>query len=340
MPAAEIALVARARGLATHLLSRAALDILADADGIDAFGRSLSRVGARIDPLAEGGGVFAVERAAEQSSSRHFWTLYRWQQRQPGILHVCAAHQDRRSLRALIRGAVQGAPPAERLEGLLPTPSLPPAVLHTLAHQASAASLVQQLVVRGHAGARLLEPLVAPSQPDLLGVDRALLRAFAERAAQSAAHADQPLREFVGSVIDLGNVQTALVAAGEPRDAEAVDLFVTGGRSLPVDAFAAAVGAGSAQQALMVLSRTLARSPLASLLPEAASDAVDLDRRFLIATISWLTRLCRLEPLSSAPVLRVLLLIEAQTRDLRTAAWGAALGAPAAVRRQHLVTPP
>jgi vacuolar-type H+-ATPase subunit C/Vma6 len=339
MPAAEIALVARARGLAAHLLTRAALETLAGADSLDALRRSLSRLGTRIDPLADGADVLAVERAAEHTANRHFWTLYRWQERPAGILDVFAAHQDRRSVRALLRGAVQGAPPAARLDGLLPTPSLPPTVLTALAHQASPASLVQQLVMLGHASARLLLPLAAPSQPDLLGIDVALLRAFAARAAQAAAHADQPLREFVATVIDLGNAETALVAAGEPRDTDAVDLFVAGGHSLPVDVFTAAIGAGSTQQALAVLSRTLARSLLAPALPHAG-DAIDLDRRFLTATLSRLGRLCRLEPLSSAPVLRVLLLMEAQTRDLRTAAWGVALGVPAAVRRQHLVTPP
>jgi vacuolar-type H+-ATPase subunit C/Vma6 len=199
---------------------------------------------------------------------------------------------------------------------------------------------MQQLVMLGHASARLLLPRVAPSRPDLLGIDLALLRAFAARAAKAAAHADQPLREFVATVIDLGNAETALVAAGEPRDTDAVDLFVAGGHSLRVDVFTAAIGAGSAQQALAVLSRALARSLLAPALPHAAGDAIDLDRRFLTAMLSRLGRLCRLEPLSSAPVLRVLLLMEAQTRDLRTAAWGVALGVPAAVRRQHLVTPP
>jgi vacuolar-type H+-ATPase subunit C/Vma6 len=339
MPAAEIALVARARGLAAHLLTRAALEALADADSLDALGRSLSRLGTRIDPLADGADVLAVERAAEHTANRHFWTLYRWQERPPGILDVFAAHQDRRSVRALLRGAVQGTPPAARLDGLMPTPSLPPTVLTALAHQVSPASLMQQLVMLGHASARLLLPLVAPSQPDLLGIDLALLRAFAARAAKAAAHADQPLREFVATVIDLGNAETALVAAGEPRDTDAVDLFVAGGQSLPADVFTAAIGAGSAQ-ALAVLSRALAHSLLAPALPHAAGDAIDLDRRFLTAMLSRLGRLCRLEPLSSAPVLRVLLLMEAQTRDLRTAAWGVALGVPAAVRRQHLVTPP
>jgi vacuolar-type H+-ATPase subunit C/Vma6 len=217
---------------------------------------------------------------------------------------------------------------------------LPPTILNALAHQASPATLVQQLVMLGHASGRLLVPLVAPSQPDLLGVDLALLRGFAERAGRSAALADQPLREFVGSVIDLGNAQTALLAAGEPRDADAVNLFVAGGCSLPLDVFINAIGAGSPHHALAVLANAVAHSPLAAALPPAATDAIDLDRRFLIAMLSRLARLCRVEPLGSAPVLRVLLLIEARTRDLRTAAWGVAFGAPAAVRRQQLVTPP
>jgi vacuolar-type H+-ATPase subunit C/Vma6 len=190
-----------------------------------------------------------------------------------------------------------------------------------------------------HPDAARLAPLVAQSQPDLLAVDLALLRGFADRAVRAAGRADEPVWEFVGAVIDVGNAQTALLVAGEPRDVAAADLFVAGGRWLPVAVFAAAVAAGSAERALTALEPALARSPLAPS-PKTASDAIDLDRRLLVAALARLTRMSRLEPLGSAPLLRVLLLIEAQTRDLRAAAWGAALGTPTTLRKQLLVTPP
>jgi vacuolar-type H+-ATPase subunit C/Vma6 len=60
---------------------------------------------------------------------------------------------------------------------------------------------------------------------------------------------------------------------------------------------------------------------------------------FLETTLQRLRRLARRDPLSTAPVLRVLLLIEAHVRDVRTLAWGTVLGAPPALRVRQLVTP-
>jgi hypothetical protein len=60
---------------------------------------------------------------------------------------------------------------------------------------------------------------------------------------------------------------------------------------------------------------------------------------FLSNTLARLTRLARVDPLSSATVLRVLLLIDAQSRDLRALAWGVTLGTPVSLRKQQLVTP-
>jgi hypothetical protein len=55
--------------------------------------------------------------------------------------------------------------------------------------------------------------------------------------------------------------------------------------------------------------------------------------------LEWLARASRIDPLSTAPLLRVLMLVEAQSRDLRALAWGAVLGTPPSLRLQRLVTP-
>jgi vacuolar-type H+-ATPase subunit C/Vma6 len=266
--------------------------------------------------------------------------LYRWQERMPGVLDVFAAHQDRRSLRALLRGAAAGTRSEMRVRGLLPTPSLPQRALTELGRQPSPSAVVQQLVLLAHPdGVRLL-PLVQPSQVDLLALDVALLAGFADRARRAGRRTDEARREFVRLMIDAGNAENALLVAGERAESDPSPLFVRGGRWLPLDdAFLAVARAASYHQATTALVAAIARSPLAFALPVAGPDLARVDRTFLVTLLEWLARASRVEPLSTAPLLRVLLLIEAQSRDLRALAWGAALGTPPSLRTAQLVTP-
>jgi vacuolar-type H+-ATPase subunit C/Vma6 len=257
----------------------------------------------------------------------------------PGVLDVFAARQDRRSLRALLRGAGEGAPPRVRLDGLLPTPSLPELALTELANQPSPAGVVRRLMQLGHPDSSRLLPLVQASQVDLLAVDVALLTGLAERATQAAIAVDETTRDFVRAAIDVGNAQNALLFAGGPRDGGPANVFVHGGRWLSGKDFAAVAAAGSRERALTLLAAALATSPLASSLPAVPADLVRFDRAFLTETLKQLTRAARRDPLSMAPLLRVLLLIEAQSCDLRTLAWGAVFGTPPLLRKQQLMTP-
>jgi vacuolar-type H+-ATPase subunit C/Vma6 len=210
--------------------------------------------------------------------------------------------------------------------------------LSELARQSSPSTLVRQLVVLAHPeGVRLL-PLARTSQIDLLAVDVTLLTAFAERARQAAQHGDQVLRDFVGMLIDAGNAENALLIAGEPAVSDGPSLFVRGGRWFPIGAFLAVARAGSYAEAVTRLAAVNARSTLA--LSEAASpDVARVDRTFVVNLLEWLARASRIDPLSTAPLLRVLMLVEAQSRDLRALAWGAVLGTPPSLRLQQLVTP-
>jgi vacuolar-type H+-ATPase subunit C/Vma6 len=336
---AEIGLIARASGLGSRLLSREAIESLADANDVAAFGHSLERLGGIRDPIGWPLDVFAVERAIERTAYHYIETLRRWEEAPPGVLDVFTANQDRRSVRALLRGAAQGASSDARIAGLLPTPLLPRLALHELARQPSPAHVVSQLVMLAYPDAAQLLPLVRSTRPDLLAIDRVLLAGFAQRATRAAARGDRLLREFVAESIDVGNAQNALVTAGEFRDMDATDDFVGGGRWLSRSAFRSAATSSSPQQALSRLTAALARSPIASSLPIVAPDTGHLDRMFLSNTLARLTRLARVDPLSSATVLRVLLLIDAQSRDLRALAWGVTLGTPVSLRKQQLVTP-
>lgn len=333
-----IGLVARAKGLSTRLLSRQTLDALADADDLDAFARTLARVSPPRESAAAPRDVFAIEHAIGQTAQRYLDTLHRWREQAAGVLDIHAAYQDRHSLRAMLRGAAEGAPPSARLRGSLPTTSLPQPALARLALASSPADVVRELVLLRHPDARRLVPRVQVSQVDLFAVDVALLAGFADRATRAAARADQQARDFVHAQIDAGNVQNALLLAGGSGDVVPAAVFVRGGRWLSEQAFVTAAAASQPERALTQLAAALAASPLASALPAVAVDAA-VDRLFHINMLRHLTRAARLEPLSTAPVLRVLLLIDAQNRDLRALAWGAEMRVPSALRTHQLVTP-
>jgi vacuolar-type H+-ATPase subunit C/Vma6 len=216
---------------------------------------------------------------------------------------------------------------------------LPLLALSVLAEQSSPHRVVQQLVLQSHPDAPRLLPIVRHTHIDLFALDVALLRGFASRAVRAANRDDAPLRDFVSAIVDVGNAHTALLLANESGNADAGAAFVEGGRWVSAQLFMSASAAGSAHQALQRLLASLVRSPVAAALPAVATDTTQLDTRRLHALLTWMERRARVEPLSTAPVLRMLLRLDAQTRDLRMLAWGAAIGAPAALRRRRLVTP-
>ena len=338
MPPFEIGLVARAKALSRRLVPRDALDRLADAGDLAGFARGLVRLGATIDPLGESPDIFAIERAIERTTSRYIRTLQRWQTRSPGVLDVFNADRERRSLRALLRGAVQGAPFEARVAGLLPTSSLPLPALVALAREASAAAVVRQLIVFRRPHADRLLALAESARPNLMAIEVALLDDYADHATRAAAYGDDILRQFVHNRIDVINAQNALLMSGGPRELGPKDGFVGGGRWLTRPDFVSASAAESQDAARAHLRAALARTPLACLLETGLSGAAHLERTFLAETLKQLTRASRLAPLSTAPLMRVLIRIEAQSHDLRALAWAAFLDVPAPLRRQQLVT--
>jgi hypothetical protein len=212
-------------------------------------------------------------------------------------------------------------------------------VLSRLAAASSPAEVVGELVLVNHPDARRLRPLVQASQIDLFAADVALLEGFAERATRAAVRADRQARDFVHLLIDAGNVQNALLLASGSGDVIPADIFTRGGRWLSGQAFVAAASTNRPERALTLLAAALVGSPLASALPVVAGDAAAFDRLSLVVLLRHFTRAARLEPLSTAPLLRVLLLIDAEGRDLRALAWGTELRTPPAVRTHQLVTP-
>ena len=157
----------RARGLATHLFGRADLEALSRLGDVAAIARTLTRSGRLSEPIAEPATPPEIDRAVRKAAARHVATLARWCQAVP-LLDVFYADQERKALRALVRGALQGAPSTARLAGLVPTPTLPERALLELSRQPTCARVIAELLAVGHPDAPELRPLVAAAEPVLL----------------------------------------------------------------------------------------------------------------------------------------------------------------------------
>ena len=142
-------LATRARGLATHLLGRADLDGLARAESLDALADVLRARGF----LPAGGPATpgALELAVRRMAGARLAVLAAWGHARNTLLAVVFEDEDRRSLRALLRGAVRAAPPEERLAGLIPTPGLPERALAELAGQPTPGAIAALLTAWGSA---------------------------------------------------------------------------------------------------------------------------------------------------------------------------------------------
>ena len=236
-----IAIGARARGLTLHLFTRAELEQLAghDAQGLS---RALAGAGKLLVPPPERASAAELDYAVQQTAARHLGTLRRWGP-DDAVLEAFEAAADLKSLRALVRGAAQGAHAAERARGLVPSRMLPVKLLEVLAHQPTAAGVAAHLFATGHPdGARLSALTKAKSAPELLALDRALLEGFAARAIASAKRGDDTLRRYVAFTLDASNLAAALALAGSGGE-KLERWFVPGGAGLSREVFVQAASA-------------------------------------------------------------------------------------------------
>ncbi len=290
-------LVARARGLATHLLAE--------------------------DALVELGPPELVERAARDRAAAELAILERWAADRTDALTAIVDDEDRRSLRGLVRGLAAATPLGARLGGAVPTSRLPAATLRDLAAQPTAAALAARLAHHAHPAATALAAPLAHTPLDLLAVEQALAGWFATRARRGA-RADRALALHVAQVIDVENAGAARLLAARGRALDAAAHFLPGGARLSRTAFLAAATAAPPIAATAVLVRAFAGTPLATALDDTAVDAVE--RAALAWHLATQRQQCRLEPLGLAPVLALVLRRRAETRRLRHAAWRVALG--------------
>jgi vacuolar-type H+-ATPase subunit C/Vma6 len=323
---------ARTRGLSTHLLDRSTLEELAAVPDLSSLARGLSQLGIE----ASGGpSPPALELAVRRAAAGQMRLLVRWLGDRTTLFRAIIEDEDRRSVRALLRGAVAGAPREARLAGLVPTPLLPERLLEELADQVRPRDVAALLTVWRHPFGSPLLAASASERPDLLAVEHALDRAFTARAVQGAARGDATLRMFVADQVDLANLATAIALVGGPVELPVEDLFLPGGRRLSRERYAAAARAGAVERAAMILAAAFG-SRRAHLIRLHAAEPATLERVLLDERIESLRRMSRQYPLGSAPILRYFLRLRAQTLALRVAIWGAALGAQPAVRRARM----
>ncbi len=322
------ALVARAAGLTTHLLDRDTLTRLAELPDLNALGRELGALGVPLP--AQQASAADMELAVRRHAALRMRELARWDPA-GAVVPVLLAEAERRALRTLVRGLVEGLAPAARLDGLVPTPSLTERELAELSRQATLPGMVALLTTWRSPWAEALGG-VRGSEPDLVHVELALAGALARRYLLAARRATGALRDYLREGLDLENLAAALLLAGREAEAEPATHFHDGGSWLLEGAFVIAARAESVATAAHRLAVLCPEPELAERILTLAEDPVALERGITAWRREAWCRRARREPLTAAPVLAYALRLEEETRALQRVIWAMALGAPLGLR--------
>jgi vacuolar-type H+-ATPase subunit C/Vma6 len=331
---------ARVRGLGTHLLRAERVPELAAAGDLPDLLRRLERVGYPLVLVPGPVTAAAIEAAIRRLAASRLRLLARWCANRAAAVAVIFEEEDRRSLQALVRGAVAGTAPEARLAGTLPTTSLPLRALEELARQPSLRTMGALLAAWGNPYAVVLRDVESSEHPDLLRLEVRLGREFADRACEAAQQGDRVLRTHVSDTVDLENAWAALLLAGDGGDVDPSECFIPGGDRITLTVFEDAATAPERAQASRRLARALGSRPIGRALLRAAARLPELDDELLAAQLAERRAAARLDPLSSAPLLAYALALRAETRMLGRLVWGVALGIPAPVLAADLAGSP
>ena len=306
------AIAARARGLGTTILAADALAELERVRDLDQLAAALGR------GLVSPGEVDAetIDRLVRDRVASDLAILARWTDR----LAPLELDEDRRSLRALVRGLAGAVPARRRLAGTVPTARLSRSRLAALGDAVTIDELVALLARYDHPLAQALAESPTPIDP--LAIELALARRFADLARPY----DHAMRDHVEQVIDAENAAAALQLAARGQGVDVDAAFVAGGRLVDRGAFVTAAAA-PIDTAREVLARALAHTPLPRALFASAPAA--LEDAALAWQLQTQARLRRIEPLGLAPAVYVVLCRRDEARHLRRAAWRIALGGAA-----------
>jgi vacuolar-type H+-ATPase subunit C/Vma6 len=319
-------LVARTRGLSTRLLPESALALAAQAKGLPALVAQLAAF--HVVPPAVGSvppDPRVLELAFRRRAGARLRVLERWAGPRVAQLSVLFDDEDRRSLRALLRGAAAGISPEARLTGLIPTSALPLRALDELSRLRDISALTALLLAWQHPFARAIADAVHGPQHDLFHLELALARAYAERAVRSAKGNDAALRHFVQRAIDIDNLWAALLLAERPMDVNVDEVFLDGGKIIGRSDLALALETHNQAAVAAQLGARVRATPLAAAIEPGTRDAEDAA---LHALIDEFARWTRREPLSLAPVVLFVLRQRAELQALARLVWSAVLGVP------------
>ena len=329
---------ARARGLALHLLTRDELGQLTGACGLDELASRLRRAGFGEGLPGRGANASSLELAVRRAAAARHALMARWCGERSERLVVVFEDEDRRSLRALLRGASAGAAAERRLSGLIPTPSLPERALEELARLRTPGEIVAILALWRNPYAKALQAEVGRLEPGLLRLELALNRHFASRSVRAARWESRELRRFVTEAIDIENVVSALLLAPGSTDVEAEEAFLAGGTHVAREVFLLASRGGSTDASASALAESLKSTPFAEPLRRHAGEPAKVERELFRARLREWMQEARSNPLSPAPFLAYMLRLRAQVMDLQNIVWGIAIGAPAVPLTGDLVT--
>lgn len=330
---------ARARGLATHLVSQPALEQLARAPDLAALSREYVAAGVLATEPEQSAPV-TLDLALRRAAAANLRRLTRWMGPRIEPLRFVLEDEERRSLRALLRGAAAGVAAETRLAGVIPTPGLPERLLAELARQPRCSDVVALLVDWRHPYGAPLLAVVASDPPDLFKLEGELNRTFAVRATRGARRGGTALRLVVEEIIDLENLRGGLVLAASEQEQSPDDGFLPGGRRVTMAAFRAAAESRNLDRAADRLAAEFGETELARLVRRHGSNPSALEAALLQYRGRQLRQLGRLDPLGPAPLLGYLLRLQIQTVALGRVLWGIALGVPPELRRQGLAGVP
>jgi vacuolar-type H+-ATPase subunit C/Vma6 len=329
---------ARARGLSTHLVDHAALAALSSAPGLPELAGRLREAGFTLPETAEPT-AGALELAVRRRAAAELAVLGRWSARRPDLVAALFDEEDRRSVRALLRGAIERAPAELRIAGLVPTPALPERALEELARAPTPAAVTALLAAWQHPFGPPLAVGTRSPHPDLYALESVLSRAAAARLATVARRVGGLLAAFIHETIDLDNALGAVALAAVPTEVAPREAFLTGGRRLSLETFERAVATRDPAAAAERVASAFGSGPLAAAFGgRSGEDMAALEDAVLRARIATLEQLARRDPLGPAPLLAFALALRAQTVDLHRVIWGVALGAPPALVTRELVT--
>jgi hypothetical protein len=259
---------ARARGLATHLLGRAALESLAQAEDLPTLAAELARRGYPIEEGAQRSGT-GIELAARREGARRLATLRRWAGRREPSLAIVFEDEERRSISSLIR-ARRSTRRRRRAWGSAHT-----GIAGTGAggaRQPAPGAVASLLPAWRHPLANALLPRRRGLSSTCCGSTCRSTGAFAERAFKSARQRGTRgmLARHVQRLLDIENAFTTLVLS-EEKDSRMAEYWVPGGRDLTEALAERAVASGSPLAAGRIVAAAFAGTPLASAFAEPGS---------------------------------------------------------------------